>query len=469
MLMILMTGPIVGCLGTPPIEPEIDNNSLHVESVVSAEPEINDPPRIASQDDDSLGVSDDESAADASTGKHHGEPEQMQCILSGGESVDAGWTGNDTGGNHCNSCFCNENGLLGCTKMACPQSRATDNVMLPDLSEIPFDLESVDGIEDALNQMSEVLPEASASLPDGALDMVGGILENIEGLPPEVLMQDPCLQMPVNARSMCYMMLEQAKQMGQGHGHSGRDNTPPVLYNLLVSDFTDYDRTTSMMGPFKFSKSFLKGRFPTVFDEFGRVHDAGRPTEYENPTFEYRFPAGTELISPTSGLVDDISWQPTDTYKQDDWELIIKPSRFSAWRVSIDHVVSSSCDIVSESVCDEPLMVNGQVVKVGTRINAGDKIGYAGHLPDDTNSGIVGRTEITVGRFADGGVFESYCPIMYLDDSVKQDFRDSISALMDTYEDWSGDPGLYDQSAMVEPGCLYEQINDVGNKTTVVK
>ena len=159
-------------------------------------------------------------------------------------------------------------------------------------------------------------------------------------------MQDPCLQMPVNARSMCYMMLERAKQMGQGQGHSGRDNTPPVLYNLLVSDFTDYDRTTSMMGPFKFSKSFLKGRFPTVFDEFGRVHDAGRPTEYENPTFEYRFPAGTELISPTSGLVDDISWQPTDTYKQDDWELIIKPSRFSAWRVSIDHVVSSSCDIV---------------------------------------------------------------------------------------------------------------------------
>ena len=40
---------------------------------------------------------------------------------------------------------------------------------------------------------------------------------------------------------------------------------------------------------------------------------------------------------------------------------------------------------------------------------------------------------------------------------------------MDTYEEWSGDRDLYDQSAMVEPGCLYEQINDVGNKTTVVK
>ena len=103
------------------------------------------------------------------------------------------------------------------------------------------------------------------------------------------------------------------------------------------------------------------------------------------------------------------------------------------------------------------------------QINAGDKIGYAGNLVDNTNSGMVGRTEITVGRFASEGVFESYCPVMYLDDSVKQNFRDSISALMDTYEEWSGDRDLYDQSAMVEPGCLYEQINDVGNETTVVK
>ncbi|GIS82312.1 MAG: hypothetical protein CM1200mP15_09440 [Dehalococcoidia bacterium] len=183
-----------------------------------------------------------------------------------------------------------------------------------------------------------------------------------------------------------------------------------------------------MMGPFKFRNPFFNGPFPTVFDEFGRVHEQGNQPSMRTPLSNIDSLPATKLISPVSGLVDDFSWQPTDTYKQDDWELIIKPSRFSAWRVSIDHVLSLSCDIGSKEVCDKPLIVNGEAVKVGMQINAGDKIGYAGNLVDNTNSGMVGRTEITVGRFASEGVFESYCPVMYLDDSVKQNFRDSISA-----------------------------------------
>ena len=102
-------------------------------------------------------------------------------------------------------------------------------------------------------------------------------------------------------------------------------------------------------------------------------------------------------------------------------------------------------------------------------IKAGDKIGYAGNWIDTSNSGMDERTEITVGKFASEGVFESYCPMLYLHESVKQDFRDSISSLMDGYEEWSGNTKLYNQGAMVEPGCLYEQINDIGNKTTVIK
>jgi hypothetical protein len=44
---------------------------------------------------------------------------QAACKLTGGETVESGWTGKDTGDNSCNSCFCT-NGALGCTKMACP-------------------------------------------------------------------------------------------------------------------------------------------------------------------------------------------------------------------------------------------------------------------------------------------------------------------------------------------------------------
>ncbi|SVA98635.1 uncharacterized protein METZ01_LOCUS151489, partial [marine metagenome] len=44
---------------------------------------------------------------------------QAACKLTGGETVESGWTGEDTGNNYCNSCFCT-NGVLGCTKMGCP-------------------------------------------------------------------------------------------------------------------------------------------------------------------------------------------------------------------------------------------------------------------------------------------------------------------------------------------------------------
>ena len=44
---------------------------------------------------------------------------QAACKLTGGETVESGWKGEDTGDNSCNSCFCT-NGTLGCTKMACP-------------------------------------------------------------------------------------------------------------------------------------------------------------------------------------------------------------------------------------------------------------------------------------------------------------------------------------------------------------
>jgi len=44
---------------------------------------------------------------------------QATCKLTGGETVESGWTGKDTGSNSCNSCFCT-NGALGCTKMVCP-------------------------------------------------------------------------------------------------------------------------------------------------------------------------------------------------------------------------------------------------------------------------------------------------------------------------------------------------------------
>ena len=41
-----------------------------------------------------------------------------KCILSGGKTVESGWSGKGAGDNYCNNCFCS-NGALGCTKMLC--------------------------------------------------------------------------------------------------------------------------------------------------------------------------------------------------------------------------------------------------------------------------------------------------------------------------------------------------------------
>jgi hypothetical protein len=41
-----------------------------------------------------------------------------KCTLSGGKTVESGWSGKGTGDNYCNDCFCS-NGALGCTKMLC--------------------------------------------------------------------------------------------------------------------------------------------------------------------------------------------------------------------------------------------------------------------------------------------------------------------------------------------------------------
>ena len=56
--------------------------------------------------------------------------EGSTCTLSGGEVVQDGWQGNDTGNNHCNSCNCN-NGRLACTKMACMRIMPPTPTVMP--------------------------------------------------------------------------------------------------------------------------------------------------------------------------------------------------------------------------------------------------------------------------------------------------------------------------------------------------
>ena len=247
------------------------------------------------------------------------------------------------------------------------------------------------------------------------------------------------------------------------------NSEPPLLMNLLIENWGPYDSSTGISGDFEF-RSDLEAIF---FYEYGRLNAIGTPDEYENPTFEYQVPRDTFVYMPIDGVVSRIRWQPTSGYKQDDWEIFIKPSMESDWMIIIDHVVSIDCDRSSTKVCDLPLTINGVEITTGTEVKAGDLFGYVGNREYNSGGNVFGRTEITVGKYIkDGNQVVgtiSYCPMRYLDPSVKQNLELSINNIMASYETWLGDSSFYDESNMVAPGCIYSQISETNGKTTPTK
>ena len=270
-----------------------------------------------------------------------------------------------------------------------------------------------------------------------------------------------------------------AVQSQSGHsGSSGSDsqNTSdelPKLQNLLIKKLGPYDAANATFGAFKYKNGFDK----LVFDFFGMIHNPGQPNQYDNPTFEFKAPADTILISPISGIITKIDWQPTGTsYKQDDWDLYISPTENSAVVVNVDHIVSIDCDRTGHTpvTCDKPLRIDGQIASKGMAVEAGQVIGYVGNWVDYNNVGINGRTELTLFKYiregdvkTDQGVM-NYCPTMHLAADIEASFKSLITELMETYETWSGDMSTYSQEYMVAPGCIYEAIKEVDAKTEPV-
>ena len=249
----------------------------------------------------------------------------------------------------------------------------------------------------------------------------------------------------------------------------GENNEPPLLMNLLIENWGPYDSSTGVSGDFEF-RSDIEAIF---FNEYGRLYAVGTPDESANPTFEYKVPRDTFVYIPIDGVVSRINWQPTSGYKQDDWEIFIKPSMQSDWMIIIDHVVSINCDRSSTKICDLPLTINGVEVTTGMEVKAGDLFGYVGNSEDNSGGNVFGRTEITIGKYIKDrnqvvGTI-SYCPMSYLHPSVKQNLESSINNIMDSYETWLGNSSFYDEANMVAPGCVYSQITESNGKTTPTK
>ena len=267
---------------------------------------------------------------------------------------------------------------------------------------------------------------------------------------------------------MCMMMPSSQTSginpAGQGVMNFPDPNEAPKLQNLLIANLGPWDTNDSSFGDLKYNQQFSK----TVFDDFGMLHNKGQADQYDNPTFEFRAPADTILLAPVSGVVDMLNWQPSETYTQDDWDIVIKPSQGSMWGINIDHIVSIDCDRTGSTpvVCNLPLKVNGTILSKGSVIEAGQVLGYIGNWRDYDKTGINGRTELTVMKYFDdySGV-TNYCPTMYLNETIEQYFKSAVQELMDSYETWIGNSSIYNQEDMVAPGCRYSAITEINGLT----
>jgi hypothetical protein len=235
----------------------------------------------------------------------------------------------------------------------------------------------------------------------------------------------------------------------------------PVLQNFSINNLGPYDPVNTTFGDLKFDSRFGN----RVFNEFGMMRLDGHGNEHYNPTFEFRAPATTKVISPITGVISYAEWQSS----QNDWEIHIRPTAQSEWGFGIDHIVSIDCIRPEDpaNTCNLPLVVGGKIVSEGTTVNEGEVLGYIGNWSDPENIGIGGRTELTVFKYLDdySGTI-NYCPTLYISETS---LGNKISDLMGSYEEWSGNLNIYNQKEMPSPGCLYKAIKQTGEKTEPIK
>ena len=251
---------------------------------------------------------------------------------------------------------------------------------------------------------------------------------------------------------------------GAGCSLCRSESSPFVLENLGILSFGPYDPATETSGAFEFREGFTQN----YFLEFGVL--IGGETPHYNPTFEYYLPKGTQVLSPVDGFVTWSGWQPSQGYKQDDWELFLRPSEASSgsesdWFFEFDHVLSLDCDPDSYEVCDDELRINGEIVTPGMAIQAGDVIGYVGNYGHASADYPFGRTELAIGKYErDSGGYvtgtQNYCLTLYLSDSVKAELENEVTQFLADLEAWSGDDAIYAQGEMVAPGCNSEKMVD---------
>jgi hypothetical protein len=185
----------------------------------------------------------------------------------------------------------------------------------------------------------------------------------------------------------------------------GADSPPPRLMNLGLS-----------LAPSGFDSSSKS------FYEFYGLLGADKRT----PAFEYRIRTSVPILAPVAGTVEIRS-----AAGGEDSAIFIYPDGSTGWLVFLDHVTNVQ-------------------VSTGAHVTAGQTVGSPGIWHGVPG---IGRTELQVNTPQN----DHYCPVLLLDNSVRASIEAEVRTLMSAIETARRDGALYDENAMIAPGCLRER------------
>jgi murein DD-endopeptidase MepM/ murein hydrolase activator NlpD len=213
---------------------------------------------------------------------------------------------------------------------------------------------------------------------------------------------------------------------GSGNGTQFCSSLKLEGFQLRVGRF---DPSTGKAGDLVFSKAGLQPQVgvDSIFLEFG--HKVSGSQTKDLPHFTFYALLGTQVISPNDGVVVFID----NKAGGQDQSVTIAPSTNSHCGVNLDHVT-------------------GVTVKPGDTVHAGDVIGTVG-IPIGTAPGW-GANELSVkdGLDQDAGAL-FLCPWKVWDPAKIAAAQGTTTQLMSDWETFVSDQTVYDQAAMVSPGC----------------
>lgn len=216
----------------------------------------------------------------------------------------------------------------------------------------------------------------------------------------------------------------------------GLDCVAPVLRGHPIA-LAPYDAATGHAGDVQFVTRTMGN---VIFTQFGYVisgdiTSSGQDKASPQPT--YLAPLGTPVRAAATGTVDRISelWS-TPTYG--DVSVMIRPDGLPA-----------GCYVVVEA----EHVLNPRVA-VGDRVSVGQVIAEVGPLNSQGNSGL-GLVELGILTGAGNGRPMHVCPYAYFAPDVAATQLGLLTRLMADWEDYAGDPALWDESSWVSgvPGC----------------